>query len=91
MSYQTASRYIEDSDASCYIQWKGTDVCIDFLCPCGISHHYDGYFMYAIKCMVCGTVFETGTQVRFTKITDPQEIEDLKNCTVELDWWVDEY
>lgn len=91
MSFETASKDIEGSDARCYIQWKGTDVCIDFHCPCGMHHHFDGDFMYAVKCMDCGTVFEAGTQVRFTKITDPEEIKELEACTQELNWWVDEY
>ena len=30
-----------------YIQWKGTDVCLDVHCTCGAELlHYDGYFAY---------------------------------------------
>jgi hypothetical protein len=51
-----------ESDVTMFIQWKGTDVCLDFHCPCGISSHFDGYFAYAVKCQ-CGAIYEMGTQV----------------------------
>jgi len=51
-----------------FIQWKGTDVCMDFRCECGHANHYDGYFAYNIKCGHCGSVFELGTQVTATKV-----------------------
>ena len=41
-----------------FIQWKGTDVCMDFRCDCGESSHYDGMFAYAIKCGGCGQLWE---------------------------------
>ena len=45
--------------ADVFIQWKGTDVCLDFHCyQCQTSSHYDGYFAYALKCPRCGTVYE---------------------------------
>lgn len=51
-----------ESDASMFIQWKGTDVCMDFACPCGHSTHVDGMFCYAIICL-CGAKYRLGTQV----------------------------
>lgn len=53
----------EGSEARMFIQWKGTDVCLDFYCPCGTHGHFDGYFAYAVRCPECGAVFEMGTQV----------------------------
>ena len=41
-----------------WIQWKGTDVCMDVHCKCGESMHFDGDFCYYIKCPVCGQVYE---------------------------------
>lgn len=41
-----------------FIQWKGTDVCIDFRCECGAHCHFDGYFAYTVKCPHCETVWE---------------------------------
>lgn len=41
-----------------HIQWKGTDVCLDFRCVCGEDGHFDGYFAYAIRCPTCGRVYK---------------------------------
>lgn len=51
------------SDASMFIQWKGTDVCLDFHCRCGSDTHLDGDFAYYVQCPACDTVYEMGTQV----------------------------
>lgn len=57
------------------IQWKGTDVCIDFDCPCGAHGHFDGYFAYSIRCKGCGKVYELGYRVRTIETTDPHLVE----------------
>ena len=31
-----------------FIQWKGTDVCMDFHCKCGAHLHIDGMFVYKV-------------------------------------------
>lgn len=33
-----------------FLQWKGTDVCIDLHCVCGRSPHYDGEFLNSWRC-----------------------------------------
>ncbi len=40
-----------------WVQWKGTDVCIDLSCSCGHRGHFDGMFMYYWKCKQCGRVW----------------------------------
>ena len=40
--------------AEIFIQWKGTNVCLDFTCECGASGHLDGDFVYALRCGDCG-------------------------------------
>ena len=40
------------------IQWKGTDVCMDFTCSCGEECHVDGFFMYIVQCPTCNTMWE---------------------------------
>lgn len=42
---------------SMFIQWKGTDVCIELTCPCGYDGHYDGFFLYAWRCPECRRVW----------------------------------
>jgi hypothetical protein len=41
-----------------WIQWKGTDVCMDLNCECGELTHIDSDFTYHIKCGSCGKVYE---------------------------------
>ena len=41
-----------------FVQWKGTDVCMDFYCDCGAHCHFDGYFADAVKCPHCTAEWE---------------------------------
>lgn len=45
-------------EPSAFIQWKGTDVCMDFHCECGAFCHFDGDFAYTVRCPHCKTVWE---------------------------------
>ena len=57
------------SDANMFIQWKGTDVCLDFICECGFHGHIDDSFVYYVECSKCGNVYQMGTQVIAKKVT----------------------
>jgi hypothetical protein len=67
--------------ADVFIQWKGTDACLDFHCyACGTFAHFDGDFAYHLKCPTCGTVYDTPdvlplqrTAVPAGQHIDPQE------------------
>ena len=41
-----------------WIQWKGTDACIDIECTCGAHLHHDGDFMYHVQCGRCKQIYE---------------------------------
>ena len=47
-----------------FIQWKGTNVCMDFQCDCGHSQHIDAMFCYTVTCPGCGAVWEMPAYVR---------------------------
>lgn len=53
------------------IQWKGTDVCLDFRCPCGFQGHFDGEFAYALTCTGCGRTWTMPTTVGLIADGDP--------------------
>jgi hypothetical protein len=53
-----------------WIQWKGTDVCCDIHCRCGAHLHFDGDFMYFLRCPHCRTVWEVGTHVALYEVKD---------------------
>jgi hypothetical protein len=52
-----------ESEARMFIQWKGTDACLDFYCVCGAHCHVDDMFAYYVKCPHCESVYEMGAQV----------------------------
>jgi hypothetical protein len=81
------SKFIEeDPPAPCaFIQWKGTEVCMDFYCECGTQHHIDAMFVYGVKCHECGAIYEMPAFVIPRKVekfdgclhvTQPDEIEE---------------
>lgn len=49
---------VKQPDPHAFIQWKGTDVCMDFHCECGAHHHIDADFVYAVKCYKCNAIWE---------------------------------
>lgn len=77
------------TDATMFIQWKGTDVCLDFQCPCqpeeiAYSAHFDGYGAYFLLCPGCGSVYEMGTQVR-ARLLGPDELPAGMMQELDLD------
>ena len=79
-----------DAVPSVFIQWKGTDVCMDFYCDCGAHGHFDGDFAYAVKCQHCSQVWEMPCQIYPRKasasVTDPYWIENAKLLEVDEDF-----
>lgn len=64
-----------DDPATVFIQWKGTDVCLDFYCQqCGMSSHYDGDFAYSLRCVYCDAVFAMPHSLPLVLTTDPAEV-----------------
>lgn len=51
-----------------WIQWKGTDVCMDAYCECGEMFHIDAEFAYAVICPYCEAVYEVNGHVKFHKV-----------------------
>ncbi|MDP9417763.1 MAG: hypothetical protein M3P48_08040 [Actinomycetota bacterium] len=62
-----------DDWARSFVQWKGTDVCMDFHCVCGWHAHIDDYFVYAVKCGGCGKEWEMPAYVGLRPSERPRE------------------
>ena len=60
------------------VQWKGTDVCLDFDCECGESWHIDGFFAYSVKCKECGSVYYLNPNIQMVKLETEPDIN--KHC-----------
>lgn len=54
----------EPGESQGWIQWKGTDVCMDVHCRCGHHGHIDDSFAYFYLCPKCGVTFAVGQTVR---------------------------
>lgn len=60
-----------------FVQWKGTDACIDFTCVCGRVGHYDGMFAYTLRCS-CGRLWRMPAQFMLLETGDDDGcIQDL--------------
>jgi uncharacterized protein (DUF983 family) len=59
------------------IQWHGTDICMDLICPeCGEHSHFDGYFAFVIQCPHCTARFKMPTEIPLVPfIGDPEEAQ----------------
>lgn len=62
--------FSRSEDPHGWIQWKGTDVCIDIHCKCGEISHYDGEFMYHVKCPECKTIYEASGFVKLIEVPE---------------------
>lgn len=56
--------------ANVYIQWKGTDACLDFYCDCDPSEpaHLHGDFVYSVKCPQCGKIYTLPDMLTLTDV-----------------------
>jgi hypothetical protein len=61
-----------------WIQWKGTNVCIDLHCCCGAHGHIDAEFFYNYVCLACGRKYSMSAYVRMIELT-PEQAELVEN------------
>lgn len=61
-----------------WIQWKGTDVCIDLHCSCGDHAHIDGWFFYRYECRNCHKKYAVGCNVKLIEMTPELLAEEAK-------------
>ena len=53
-----------------WIQWKGTDVCMDVHCKCGKHLHFDQDFLYHVECGHCGAVYMCNGHIELIEIEE---------------------
>ena len=63
----------KDKRPDTFIQWKGTDVCVDIYCTCGEQCHFDGMFMYYVRCPHCQAAYQVGSRVSLTRLSEAEE------------------
>lgn len=63
-----------ETPARGWIQWKGTDVCMDMVCTCGASGHFDGDFCYYVSCRFCGRQYAVGQNIKLIELSRKQAV-----------------
>jgi len=65
-----------------WVQWKGTDVCMDVYCKCGVRSHIDCCFVYSVKCPACGTSYVCNGHIEFIEVEqEPDNVKMSDLCT----------
>ncbi len=75
---------VEPGEGAGWIQWKGTDVCMDVHCRCGAHGHLDAEFTYFYRCRACGVTFAVGQTVRLYPM-DPEYMAERGSRGVHED------
>ncbi len=72
----------EEGQGGAWIQWKGTNVCMDVHCRCGAHGHVDDEFTYFYRCAACKETFVVGAVVRLYPIAKDKVAEIASRCCV---------
>jgi hypothetical protein len=70
---------MDDERPDVFLQWKGTNACMDFWCTCGADLHFDGYFAHELTCGHCGQTWEMPS--KFT----PLPVKPSRSLTLVFD------
>lgn len=62
-----------------WIQWKGTDVCMDIYCECSEHFHIDDTFAYHVQCPICKRVYFCNGHIELIKL------EEMPEACVSID------
>lgn len=68
-----------------WVQWKGTDVCMDIHCKCGHHSHLDGDFAYSVKCPKCGTSYACNGHIELIELEEEPEYVKVPQDGAEYD------
>ena len=64
-----------------WIQWKGTGVCMDIHCVCGLKvGHVDAEFCYSVKCTACGRVYHCSGYIELIELEETPD-----TCVVDTE------
>ena len=67
----------DDDQTHVFIQYKGTDICLDFHCSCGTDGHFDGDFAYALRCAGCGKTFAMPHSIELVEGFSNGSVKDI--------------
>jgi len=53
-----------------WVQWKGTEVCMDVHCVCGYHSHIDVAFAYNVQCPKCKRVYMCNGHIELIELEE---------------------
>lgn len=73
-----------EGEPHAWIQWKGTNVCMDVYCLCGAHGHIDADFAYKYRCGACKRLYDLAGYVRMVEVPEAEYTQsDRDGCVVE--------
>lgn len=68
---QVYSQDFKRDGPNVYIQWKGTQACIDLYCSCGLHGHVHTEYSWFYEC-ACGKKYALGETVKLIELNEEQ-------------------
>jgi hypothetical protein len=65
------------SESGGWIQWKGTEVCMDVHCKCGFTAHIDETSFYFYRCESCKRTYAVGQNIKLIELNPEQIPQDF--------------
>jgi len=67
-----------DKDSHGWIQFKGTNLCMDVYCKkCGHHSHIDATFAYYVQCPKCQSIYELNGHIQLIDVTGDTLVTDM--------------
>lgn len=73
----------KQSEPSLWIQWSGSNVCVDFYCSCGAMPHIDAKFRDYLRCIECNAFYYVNPHVEIIPLNERESIAASKLAYVE--------
>lgn len=67
-----------------WIQWKGTEACMDLQCVCGCGWHIDAGFAYFVKCPDCGRVYMCNGHIELIEIEEHKGLSSVVEFRADI-------
>ncbi len=83
MSYEPQQFKTDFPEPNGWIQFKGTDICVDLHCECGELSHIDGDFVYYYECPKCKAVWELDGHIKLYRVPTEHEEEIRKTEVIK--------
>ena len=77
-----------------WVQWKGTNVCMDIYCKCGHHSHIDAEFAYHVKCPKCLTIYACNGHIELIELEEEPPTCVVMDDDIEMDineFWQETY